>query len=72
MGDLANELKPGSLVVIQGFDDVPDHLFRIDAVYEDCVSGEALTGPLAGEFGEPDRDMIKRVLPDQKDNQGSG
>jgi hypothetical protein len=72
MGVQAEELKPGSIVVISGFDDVPDHLFRIDAVYEDCVSGEALNGPLSGEFGEPDRDMIKRVLPDQKNNQGSG
>jgi len=72
MGDFADELKPGSIVVIQGFDDVPDHLFRIDAIYEDCVSGEALNGPLAGEFGEPDKDMIKRVLPDHKDHQGSG
>jgi len=54
-------LKPGMRVIIQGFDDVPDHLFLIDAVYDDCVTGTALTGPFAGEYGEPDRTMILRV-----------
>ncbi|WP_171233974.1 hypothetical protein [Ruegeria sp. HKCCA4812] len=56
------ELNPGEVVVVQAFDDVPEHLFRIDEVFEDCVTGFALTGPLAGSYGEPDREMILRVI----------
>ena len=56
------ELNPGDVVVVQAFDDVPEHLFRIDEVFEDCVTGFAITGPLAGTYGEPDREMILRVI----------
>lgn len=42
-------IQPGSIVVISAFDDVPDHQFRVDEVHDDCLSGVALTGPLAGE-----------------------
>ncbi|NOD32891.1 MULTISPECIES: hypothetical protein [Ruegeria] len=56
------ELNPGDVVVVQAFDDVPEHLFRIDEVFEDCVTGFAVTGPLAGTYGEPDREMILRVI----------
>ena len=58
-------MKPGDVVVIQAFDDVPEHEFRIDEVLDDCVTGVALTGPLAGEYGEPERSMIVRVLGQQ-------
>lgn len=51
-------MKPGSIVWIAAFDEVPQHLFRVDAVYEDCVGGVALTGPLAGCYGEPALDQI--------------
>ena len=61
MADL--ELNPGDVVVIRAFDDVPEHLFQIDEVFEDCVTGTALTGPLAGEYGEPSLDLIVRVVP---------
>jgi hypothetical protein len=57
----ASDLKPGDVVVIAAFDDVPEHLFRVDDVYDDLVAGEALTGPLAGEYGEPGIDQIVRV-----------
>ena len=56
-------LTPGCVVVIAAFDDVPEHSFRVEEVFEDCVSGMALTGPLAGEYGEPDLSLILRVLP---------
>ena len=56
-------LTPGCIVVIAAFDDVPEHSFRVEEVFEDCVSGMALTGPLAGEYGEPDLSLILRVLP---------
>ncbi|MCX7300158.1 MAG: hypothetical protein NTX73_07220 [Rhodobacterales bacterium] len=49
---------PGEVVVIAAFDDVPEHLFQIDSVEEDCVTGFALTGPLQGSYGEPALDLI--------------
>ena len=56
-------LTPGCIVVIAAFDDVPEHTFRVEEVFEDCVTGIALTGPLAGEYGEPDLSLILQVLP---------
>ncbi len=55
-------VTPGDVVVIGAFDDVPEHDFRVDEVLDDCVTGVALTGPLAGEYGEPELVMIVRVL----------
>ena len=55
-------LTPGCIVLIAAFDDVPEHSFRVEEVFEDCVTGMALTGPLAGEYGEPDLSLILRVL----------
>lgn len=54
-------IKPGDIVTIHAFDDVPEHLFRVDEVHDDCVTGVALTGPLAGEYGEPDLSLIRPV-----------
>ena len=56
------EIKPGDVVVIVGFDDIPDHQFQVEEVYEDLVTGTVLTGPLAGEYGEPDIEMIVEVI----------
>ncbi len=41
--------------------DWPEHLFRVDEVYEDLVTGYSITGPLKNEYGEPDFDLILRV-----------
>ncbi|MCF1711160.1 hypothetical protein L0V05_20345 [Tabrizicola sp. J26] len=49
-------------MVIAAFDDVPEHLFEVEEVHDDFVTGKAVTGPLAGEYGEPDRSMIVRVV----------
>ncbi|MFZ7090822.1 hypothetical protein [Primorskyibacter sp. 2E233] len=57
-------LKPGMLVVLRAFDDIPEHTFEIDEVFDDCVSGYSRTGPLAGDYGEPDFTMILRVIRD--------
>jgi hypothetical protein len=46
-------LKPGAIVVLEALDDIPEHLFRIDEIYEDCIGGYSLSGPLEGEYGEP-------------------
>ena len=55
-------ITPGSIVLLAGFDDIPEHSFRIEEVHEDCITGTALTGPLAGEYGEPDIALVLRVL----------
>jgi hypothetical protein len=53
--------KPGDVVIIAAFDDVPEHLFRIEEVFEEMVTGLALTGPFAGEYGEPEVGQIVRL-----------
>ena len=56
------EIKPGDVVVIGGFDDIPEHQFQVEEVFEDLVTGTVLTGPLAGEYGEPDIEMIVEII----------
>ena len=58
-------MRPGDVVIVAAFDDVPEHEFLVEEVHEDCVTGVALTGPLAGEYGEPELAMIVRVLGQQ-------
>ena len=59
-------MKPGDVVLIEAFDEVPEHWFLVEEVLDDCVTGRAVTGPLAGEYGEPEFAMIVRVLtPDE-------
>lgn len=55
-------IEVGVVVIIAAFDDVPEHEFLVQEVFEDCVTGVALTGPLAGEYGEPSLEMIIRVV----------
>ncbi len=59
MGQL--DLRPGCIVLIEGFDDIPEHEFRIEEIYEGFVTGMALSGPFAGEYGEPDIEMIVKL-----------
>ena len=56
------QIRAGDVVIIRGFDDIPDHQFRVEEVFEDLVTGTVLTGPLAGEYGEPDIEMIVEVI----------
>ena len=63
-------ITPGSTVLIAGFDDIPSHQFLVEEVFEDCITGTALTGPLAGDYGEPDIELVLRVL-SQDSNDGS-
>ena len=58
---MEHELKEGTIVVISAFDDTPEHLFCISEVYEDCVGGYSITGPLKDEYGEPEFALILRV-----------
>lgn len=46
------------IVTIRAFDDVPEHRFEVLEVHEDCVTGFALTGPFAGEYGEPPIELV--------------
>jgi len=64
-------MKPGEVVVIGAFDEVPEHLFRIETVEEDHVTGVALTGPLAGAYGEPDLSMIIKGFGPDEAGQGT-
>ena len=45
-----------------GFDDVPEHVFVIHTIEDGYVTGMALTGPFTGEYGEPDIELVLRVL----------
>tara|TARA_B100001027_G_C16091324_1_gene251858 strand:+ start:258 stop:464 length:207 start_codon:yes stop_codon:yes gene_type:complete len=56
------EIKPGDVLVTRGFDDIPEHQFQLEEVQEDLVTGTVLTGPLAGEYGEPDIEMIVKII----------
>ena len=55
-------LTSGKRVLIRGFDDVPEHVFVIHTIEDGYVTGMAVTGPLAGEYGEPDIELALRVL----------
>ena len=55
-------LTPGCTVVIAAFDDVPEHHFQVEEILDDCVTGIALTGPFAGDYGEPELALILRVV----------
>ena len=52
----------GCIVLIKGFDDIPAHQFLVDEVFGDFITGKALTGPLAGEYGEPEIILVLEVL----------
>ena len=55
-------LTPGMRVLIRGFDDVPEHVFEVHTIEDGYVTGMAITGPLAGEYGEPDIELVLQVL----------
>ena len=57
------QIKPGDVVTIAAFDDVPEHDFRVMTVEVDHVTGIALSGPLAGHYGEPEFDQIVALRP---------
>ncbi len=56
-------LKEDDIVVLRPLDDIPEHLFKVLDVYEDCITGYAITGPLKGVYGEPELELILRVRP---------
>ncbi len=58
-------VRAGDVVTIKAFDEVPEHLFLVQEVFEDFVAGVALTGPLAGSYGEPDRSQLRPLGTDQ-------
>jgi hypothetical protein len=55
-------ITPGCVVLLASFDNIPAHEFLVQDVFEDCITGTALTGPLAGEYGEPDLALVLQVL----------
>lgn len=66
---MTETIRPGDVVTILAFDDVPEHLFRVDEVHDGYVTGVALTGPLTGEYGEPDLSMVSWVAGISPDHQ---
>ena len=62
------ELHPGCIVLIAAFDDVPEHQFQVEEVHDDLITGTALTGPFAGEYGEPEIELITAVIPQETTN----
>ncbi len=54
MGDY----QEGDIVIIKAGEDWPQHLFEIHEVYDDCVTGYSVDGPLEGCYGEPSLDLI--------------
>ena len=62
MSLILKDIRPGCIVLIAGFDDIPEHEFRIEEIYEAFVTGMALSGPFAGEYGEPDIEMIVKLI----------
>ena len=55
-------IPPGCVVLLASFDDIPAHQFLVQEALKDCITGIALTGPLAGEYGEPDIALVLQVL----------
>ena len=53
-------LKEDDVVVLRRLDDIPQHLFQVWEVYDDCITGYSITGPLKGVYGEPGLELILR------------
>jgi hypothetical protein len=49
-------------VVLRATEDAPRHLFEVQKVHDDLITGVALTGPLRGCYGEPDLELIEAIL----------
>ena len=60
-------ITPGCVVLVKGFDDIPAHQFLVDEVFDDFITGKALTGKLAGEYGEPEMTLVLEVLSGNKE-----
>ena len=56
------DIKPGCIVLIVGFDEIPEHEGRVEEIYDAFVTVMALSGPFAGEYGEPDIERITAVI----------
>ena len=65
-------ITPGMRVLIRGFDDVPEHVFVIHTIEDGYVTGMALTGPFTGEYGEPDIELVLRVLAPESNGGSQG
>lgn len=59
---IKKQVGHGSIVTIRAFDEFPEHQFEVDDVFDDCVSGYSLNGPLESVYGEPEWALIKEVV----------
>ena len=67
-----SDLTPGMHVLLRAFDDVPEHVFELHTIEDGFVTGMALTGPFAGEYGELDIELVLRVLSPDTDSGSQG
>jgi hypothetical protein len=73
---MKQQVQPGDIVVIKSYEEAfnklttveamllgnwEEHYFLVDEVFEDLVTGQAITGTLMGSYGEPDLTLIKKV-----------
>lgn len=49
---MTEPLRPGDMMTIRAFDDIPKHLFRVDEVLEDCVTGVASPGRAVSQVAD--------------------
>ena len=51
-------LKEDDVVVLRPLDYIPEHLFQVWEVFDEVITGDSLTGPLTGVYGEPGLELI--------------
>ena len=66
-----SSLHSGDIVAVEAFDDALEHLFEVQYVYDDCITGVALTGSLKGCYGEPASELVLRIVRTSKDVLGT-
>ena len=67
-----SDLTPGMHVLIRAFDDVPEHVLELHTIEDGYITGMAVTGPFAGEYGEPDIELVLRVLSPDRNGGSQG
>ena len=55
------DLKEDDVVVLSAGDEWPEHLFQVWEIYDECITGYSISGPLDGVYGEPPMELILRV-----------
>lgn len=62
MSALIAGLREGHIVRLHTLDGIPSHLFEVDEVFEETISGYSVCGVLKGVYGEPGVELIAEVV----------